>query len=253
MSISRDPAALLAARRSVPSDENRADTQVFATVRNAAAAAPLTEIAPAAPGDGTAASGFALAWAQAASTGGLIVWAAPEASFAEDGVPHAEGLAQFGVTLDRLLLVRTQAQIEALWAAEQTLTLRGACVICTVMPAKKALGLTATRRLLLAAEKHKSRCVLLRLDALGASAAWTRWRIAAAPSPGTDHELGPPAFAATLDRNRLGPTGLSWRLHWNAHEHAFHIADDEADTALDRGVAAAPVDRPAAPQRRRAV
>jgi protein ImuA len=122
-------------------------------------------------------------------------------------------------------------------------------VICTIAPSAKALSLTATRRLLLAAEKHATRCVLLRLDNAGASAAWMRWRIAAAPSRGEARELGPPAFTALLERNRAGPSGQSWRIEWNAHDRTFNAAE----AALDGAVADAPVDRPVEARRRRAI
>ncbi|MEQ1707263.1 MAG: hypothetical protein ABL864_02915 [Terricaulis sp.] len=221
----------------------------FEPIRNASACAPLTEISPAAPGDGAATLGFAFAWAQAASQSGLVLWAASEADHAEGGAPHAEGLAQLGLTLNRVLMVRTRTQAEALWATEQALRVPQAIALCTISPAKKTLSLTTTRRLLLAAEKHNTRCILLRRDAAGASAAWTRWRISAAPSQGAAHELGPPAFLAHLDRNRAGPTGLSWTLHWHSHEHVFRSSEN----TLASAVAAAFSDRSAAPRQRRAI
>lgn len=184
-------------------------------------------------------TGFALAWALGLSTQSLLVWIAPEQSFFEHGAPHAQGLAQYGVALDRLLLVRTHAQSDALWACEQALTLPNVTVVCVITHTKKTLSLTATRRLLLTAEKHRTRCILLRHDDARASAAWMRWRVGAAPSQGFGKEMGPPAFTAYLARNRAGPAGLSWRLHWISHDHAFNAC------ALDDAVAAAPADRSA--------
>ena len=224
----------------------------------AAARMPLTEVVPAAPGDHAAALGFALGWTSlgAADTGGMICWAEREFGFHEHGLPHAEGLLQYGIALDRLLVVRTEDQIDALWATEQALTAPGATVLCAVSASggsgKKSLDLTATRRLLLAAEKNKTRCVLLRLDKTGASAAWTRWRIAAAPSIGAGRELGAPAFDATLDRNRAGASGQRWRLQWNATAHAFDTLPDSLGTAVPGAVPAAPADRPLEAQRRTA-
>jgi protein ImuA len=193
-----------------------------------------------------AALGFALAWAQMLCPDGLMVWAAPEICCAEEGAPNAEGLAQFGLSLERLLIVRARTQGEALWAAEQALKVPRALTLATIAPAGKGVSLTATRRLLLAAEKHQTRAVLLRLDAAGASAAWMRWRIGAAPSRGADRELGAPAFVADLIRNRAGPASLRFLLDWSAHEHAF------ADRAMDGAASAAAPDRPAAPRRQSA-
>jgi protein ImuA len=231
----RDASELCCARAPRPV---RAQTRAFASLC-AVAEARLVEVRPAAVGDEAAAFGFSLAWALAGPSEQLIFWVAPDHGLAESGMPHAEGFAQFGLDLERLLLVRTRAQADALWAAEQALTAPGACVLCVIAPAPKPLGLTATRRLLLTAEKHNSRCILLRLDTAGASAAWMRWDIAAAPSQGAGRELGAPSFHARLTRNRAGPTGQSWRLEWNAHEHAFHAAE----AALDGDLAAALADR----------
>ncbi|MGE0828008.1 MAG: ImuA family protein [Hyphomonadaceae bacterium] len=189
--------------------------------------------------------GFALAWACVAAPESLILWATPETARGEDGVPYADGLAQFGVALDRLLTARSRTQEDALWAVEQGLRTPKTLALCAIAPSAKPLSLTATRRLLLAAETHNTRCVLLRFDRAGASAAWTRWIVSAAPSQGARRELGPPRFNVQLVRNRAGPSGQYWLLEWNAHEHAFHT--------LDGAVAAAPADRPADARQRRAV
>jgi protein ImuA len=210
-------------------------------------AARLIEVSPAEPGQEAAALAFALAWALSGARARLIFWAAPEHAWGEHGPPHAEGLAQFGLALDQLLIARARTQADALWAAEQALTLPGACVLCTIAPTPKPLSLTATRRLLLLAEKHQSQALLLRFDPAGTSAAWLRWSIAAAPSQGEARELGPPSFKAYLTRNRAGPSGQSWRLQWSADERAFRALE----RAMDGDLAAAPLDRSVATRRRR--
>jgi protein ImuA len=215
--------------------------ETFDAVRTAAAPAPLTEIMPASPGDHAAALGFALSWAVAAANDGVIFWAAAERDFFEDGLPDAEGLAQFGVGLERLLMVRANCQMDALWAAEEALRTPETIALCAISASKKPLNLTATRRLLLTAERHKTRCILLRLDNAGASAAWSRWRISAAPSLGEGRELGAPSFSAHLMRSRAGPSGQSFNLTWDSVNHAFR----PADAAMDGAVAAAPAGRPA--------
>ena len=257
MSISGAPTALRLVRaiEKLTRDESRVP-ETFDAVRAAVADAPLNEIMPASPGDHAAALGFALAWAVAAAKsstgGGVIFWAAPEQDFFEDGLPNAEGLAQFGIELDRLLMVRANSQMDALWAAEQALTTPETTAICAISPVKKPLNLTATRRLLLTAEKHKTRCVLLRLDSAGASAAWSRWNISAAPSEGMGRELGAPSFNAHLIRNRTGPSGLHFNLQWDIHSHAFHDPKAKRDAAMDGAVVLASADRPADTQTRNA-
>jgi protein ImuA len=179
----------------------------------------------------------------------LIAWTFPEHLEAEHGTLYAEGLAQFGICLERLLCIRTPNQTDALWAAEQALKLPGARALCAIAPSQKGLGLTASRRLLLLAEKHQSQCVLIRLDTPAASAAWLRFNVRSAPSEAVGRELGAPAFDVRLTRNRAGPAGQSWRLHWNPHDRALNTR-----RALDGDLAAALADRPAAaPERRYAI
>jgi protein ImuA len=255
MFISDAPAVLRLAR----GVENLSRTQThdrsrFEEVRAAVAGAPLNEIMPQAPGDHAAALGFALAWSLMAAKEGIIFWSAPEQDFFEDGLPNAEGLAQFGLALDQLIMVRANCQEDALWATEQALATPEMTALCAISPTRKALSLTATRRLLLTAEKHKTRCILLRLDSAGASAAWSRWRIGAAPSHGEGRELGPPGFAAHLARNRTGPSAISFNLQWDIHRHAFREQQDgdRQNGSAERVVgtlAAAPADGPAAPER----
>jgi protein ImuA len=255
MFISDAPAALRSARvikNSSPAEPH--ETPTFETVRTAVSGAPLNEIMPAALGDHAAALGFALAWALMASKDSVIFWAAPEQDFFEDGLPNAEGLEQFGLALDRLIMVRANSREDALWAAEQALATPEMTVLCAICPSKKPLGLTATRRLLLTAERHKTRCILLRLDQSGASAAWSRWQIRAAPSKGEERELGPPMFNANLVRSRAGPSGLSFNLQWDIHRHAFHeLQNGDRQTGQGEPVAGAlataSADRPIAGQR----
>lgn len=239
MSISLDPVAL----RLVRVTEKAPPDLTFEGLRSALAPAPLIEVMPATYGDHISALGFALAWALMASEGGLIFWAAPEQDFFEDGLPNAEGLAQFGLPLDRLLLVRAQSQKDALWATEQALSTPGIVALCAVSPSKKGVGLTETRRLLLMAEHYRTRCLLLRLDAADASAARARWQVSAAPSEAEEDELGPPAFKVRLTRNRAGPQNLSFNLRWSIHDHAFHLMENRI--TLDGDLAAEAPLRPA--------
>ncbi|MDZ7627302.1 MAG: hypothetical protein U5J99_02700 [Parvularculaceae bacterium] len=207
----------------------------------------LVEMTPAASGEEPAALAFALAWARSIERDRLLFWSAPQACLAEYGVPYAEGLAQFGLDLDALIIAATRTQIDALWAAEQALTLPGAFVLCAITPAKKPLDLIATRRLFLAAKRNKSRCALIRLDTARASAAELRFEISSAPGESVCG-LGPPAFDVRLTRNRAGPAGEAWRLQWSAHAYAFRTIPRPLDGALFP----VPADRPPAPARARA-
>jgi protein ImuA len=200
----------------------------------------LIEIAPAGPGDEVAAIGFALAWMRATIKGGLMLWTAPERIFAEHGAPYAEGLAQFGVDLKRLLIAKTRTQIDALWAAEQGLAVPHAHVLCTIAPSSKPLDLLATRRLFLAAKNNKSRCNLIRFDAARGGAAQLRFEVSPVRGENSVYGLGPPAFDVRLIRNRAGPAGGNWRLEWCAHESVFRTIP----RLLDGAVLPVPADRP---------
>jgi protein ImuA len=212
----------------------------------AMAGQPLHEVGPAGAGFEAAALGFTLALA--GSWAGLagVFWTGEEAAFAEEGAPYPAGLAQYGLALERLIVVRARKREDALWAAEQALAATGAIVICALGAQGKPLDLKASRRLLLFAERARSRCLLLTPEN-GPSAAWTRWRIAPAESDAEAGELGPPAFRAELTRHRGGPAGSSFTLDWNAHERRF------AERALAGDLSAALTDGSADPRRARAV
>lgn len=239
MSITYNPPTPLAGPKAFEPKGFRPPARLASFAEARAVETPLIEVSPAGPGDGTAALGFALAWA-AGCEDRLLVWAGPDMSLSEDGAPCAEGFAQFGVALDRLICARAHTQTDALWVAEEALKLPGALVICTIAAGKKPLSLTASRRLLLAAEKSGARGLLLRFDQPSPSAAWMGWRIAAAPSIGIGRELGAPAFTAELARYRAGPAGQIWHVQWSAHEREL--------IALDGDLAAASGDRSLTPR-----
>jgi len=231
----------------------RADrgVETFKQAFQDAAARPVTEIVPATAGDEVTAFGFALAWCGAGVRDETVLIFATDDAHAEYGAPYPPGLCQFGLDAARLLHVRTHALKDGLWACEQALTLPRMRVLC-IVPQNGRMTLTATRRLHLAAEKSGASCVLLRFDPLSPSAAWTRWRVRAAPSHGGAAELGMPRFIATLVRRRNAPSGQSWLLEWNAHEHAFtepQQISSAAGHALAGPVAAAASYGPAEAQR----
>ncbi|MEZ5996052.1 MAG: hypothetical protein R3C25_09870 [Hyphomonadaceae bacterium] len=192
----------------------------FSEVAAAMAGQPLHELCPAGSGAEAAALGFALAIAASWAGPPGVIWAGEEGVFAEDGAPYPPGLAQFGLAPERLIVVRAGKREEALWAAEQGLAARGAVVICALSARGRPLDLKATRRLLLFAEHNGARCLLLRPLA-EASAAWTRWRVAPASSEAQARELGAPAFAIELLRNRAGPAGARFTLEWNVNARAL--------------------------------
>jgi protein ImuA len=192
----------------------------FAPLAAAMARQPLHEIGPADPGGEAAALGFGLGLAASWAGPAGVFWVGEDDVFAEAGGPYPPGLQAFGLDLARLIVVRAGKREEALWAAEQGLAAPGAVVVCALGARGRPLDLKATRRLLLFAERSGARCLLLRAHA-ETSAAWTRWRVAPAPSVAEARELGAPAFELDLVRCRGGPAGARFIVDWNADEHAF--------------------------------
>lgn len=151
---------------------------------------------------------------------------------------YGPGLAAF-LDPGRLILAEPAKPADLLWAMEEGLRCPG---LTAVVGELDRLNLTAGRRLQLAAEAGATTgLVLRRADARetgegGASAATTRWRIAAAPSSAgpVPRSLGSACWRVELLRCRGGRPG-DWMVEWH-------------DATGDLALAAALCDRPAAAQ-----
>jgi protein ImuA len=148
----------------------------------------LHEIAPATAGDGAAAMGFALA------LGARFLAAAPLRTNAllilddfcarETGALYGPGLAALGLAMERLVMVRAPDAQSLLWAMEEALKSGApAFVIGEMWGGARHYGLTASRRLLLAARAGRAPALLVHGGAFGgtdnlSSAAETRFEIA---------------------------------------------------------------------------
>lgn len=200
------------------------------------ACAALHELAPAAPAQLGAAAGFALALAALRTADGrsaLIIqtdYAANEA-----GAFYGPGLDCLGLPMERLILVRVPRPVDVLWACEEALKSPGVAIVIAELPqAGEAADFTATRRLTLAARAGGGLGILLRHRPLPiATAATTRWQVAAAPStPDRFGGLGRTTFDLSLNRNRRGRCGR-FIVCWDHHACVF------LQETLSVGVAAA--------------
>jgi protein ImuA len=204
----------------------------------------LHELAPAAPMQLGATSGFGLAVAARASGDRRqVLWIATDYAAGEGGGPYGPGLDLFGLAAARLLVLRVSKPVDVLWAMEEALRCRAlACVVAEMTGEGEAADLTATRRLALAAREGVS----ARNSGLGLlirhrttampSAAATRWEIAAALSqPDAYGGIGRARFDLSLRKNRRGPSGR-WIIEWNHHERAFQpaVSVSVAPATLDR-------------------
>jgi protein ImuA len=194
----------------------------------------LHEIGPAAPLQGGAATGFAMALAARALGGrSQAVWIQPDFTVTEAGALYGPGLDLMGLSMGRLVILRVPRPRDALWAMEEALKCRAAAVVVAEI-AREAADLTATRRLALAAREGRGLGLILHPNVMSwnkplcsqpicyhPSTATTRWEVASACGARDRFGgLGPITFALSLVKNRRGRTG-QWRLSWDHHECTF--------------------------------
>jgi len=197
---------------------------------------------------GEAGSGSGFAAMLAYLLGGEWLWLSEERAWRQAGALSATGLAAIGFDPARLILALLPDATAVLRAAVDGLrcpALGGVLIELTGDP--RALDLTASRRLVLAAEKSGVSAILLRLDGQAApSAAQTRWRVTAAPSvPLAAGAPGRPAWDLELLRQRGRPAGGIWRVEWDYEQGRLRDWYERDGTALPGAVAPAAADRSA--------
>jgi protein ImuA len=218
-----------------------------AALQGGLAAGALHELAPASELQLGAAFGFALALAGLAAAKGQVLCITTEFAAREGGAPYGVGLDLFGLSLERLLILRVAHPRDALWGFEEGLKCRALAAVLAELPEEgEAADFTATRRLALAAQAGGGLGLLLRHRRYPLpSAAMTRWQVAAAASaPDRFGGLGGTRFDLTLERNRHGRCGR-FIADWNHDERTF------VPQALSLGVAATARDRSDRAHRRR--
>ncbi|MGU3494747.1 ImuA family protein [Xanthobacteraceae bacterium A53D] len=198
----------------------------------------LHEVFAATPADASAASGVTamLAGRLAGQSGGSLIWLRQEKVGRLGGVLQARGLLEIGIDPARLVLGILPDPPALLAAAGEAVRCAGVgAVVLELWRMPRALDLTATRRLALAAEGMRAAVLLLRVEAEALpSAAQTRWAVRAAPSaPLEAGAPGHPAFTLELMRQRSGPPGGPWQMEWDRDRNAFRTRDG-AGEALPR-------------------
>ena len=197
--------------------------------------------------EGREASGAAMALALAldglpAPDERSVLWVQDAASIRLTGRPYRPGLP--AALRRRVIHVEATSCEDALFALEEGLRCRElACVIGEITGNPRALGLTASRRLSLAAEKHGVPLFLGRLDAArDLSSARMRWQVSAAPSlpPRWNSQApGSPAWHAELFRARGHAPG-----EWILYDDGKTLVADRLSGTPDHGdLAAAAGDR----------
>src|SRR3569833_1037454 len=148
-----------------------------------------------------------------------VLWVQDRASIRLAGRPYRPGLPE--ELRSRRIHVAAKRAEDVLFALEEGLRCRDLlCVIGELVGNPKALGLTASRRLSLAAEKHEVPLFLVRHDArCDLSSARMRWDVHSAPSrqPRWNPAApGAPAWRVALFRARAHTEG-QWILHDAGH------------------------------------
>ena len=186
--------------------------------------ASLHEFYAAAPADGACVTGALLALARMGSGTSPILWVRHEGVDRELGALYAPGMAELGVDPGRVTLVRARDAAAALQAGLEgaRCAALGVAVI-ELWGEAKALDLTASRRLALAARSSGALVLMARIAAAPQpSAAESRWSIRAAPSRAlAANAPGDPAFSFTLLRHRGGLIPGEWHLEWSRDQNRF--------------------------------
>ncbi|KQN00760.1 hypothetical protein ASE85_08980 [Sphingobium sp. Leaf26] len=139
-----------------------------------------------------------------------------------------DGLALLGIDPNRLILIEAGSEVEMLRAGLEAARCPGISMVLMESEGRFAdYDLTASRRLVLAAEASGATILLLRGDAeQRSSGAQTRWSIRSAPSVPLEADApGLPTIEAELLRCRSGPAGGRWLLSWDAEHGCFRDRD----------------------------
>ena len=174
--------------------------------------------------DEPSAASFAVTLALRAAGEHPVVWVRQDFVGLEMGEIYAPGLAELGLSPDRLILVRARDAPAVLRAGEEAARCPPlGAVLIEPWGNPKTLDLVASRRLALAAARSGVPLFMVRAGGTPApSAASTRWSIAAAPSVALEAEApGHPTFAVNLMRDRAGSTGRNWIVEWDRDNRTF--------------------------------
>lgn len=193
----------------------------------------LHEICGADVEDHPAASGFALMLAARASGARPILWLREDRGQRQHGRLYGPGMVELGITPAKIILVTVSDTLSILRAGADILGCAGiGALVIEPLGEARALDLTASRRLVLAAEKSGVAAFILRdRVASFASAAATRWRAASALSvalPG--NAPGQVALSVELVRHRSGVPPFVLVMEWDREGHVFR------EPALSRAV-----------------
>jgi protein ImuA len=184
-----------------------------------------------------------------------IVWVRQDFVGLEMGEIYAPGLAELGLSPDRLIMVRARDGPSVLRAGEEAARCSPlGAVLIEPWGNPKTLDLVATRRLALAAARSNLPLFMVRAGGSPTpSAAASRWSVRSAPSRQMEADApGHPCFIADLLRDRAGAAGRGWTVEWTRDRLAFTDIGNSAALSGDLVPAAAGRPDHPADERRRA-
>ncbi|TCQ01267.1 protein ImuA [Sphingomonas sp. PP-F2F-A104-K0414] len=173
--------------------------------------------------DSASGAGFAVASVLAARAA-PVMWLRTEASERQGGRLHATGLVEMGLDVSSLVLGLVEDETDLLRAAADAARCHGVgTLLIESWGRAPKIDLTATRRLMLAAEASGVTILSLRIGADPVpSAAASRWQVAACRSRPLEADApGKPTFDIELLRRRGGQAGLRWRVEWDRDAYIF--------------------------------
>ena len=186
----------------------------------------IHEVLPKSMQDLGSAAGFAFGLAaRAQQTQAPTLYIQHDFTIAETGRPYLPGLKLAGFDAASLIYLHVPRPEDVVWAMGEALKCKGFSTVIAEFPAHvRALDLTATRRLTLAAQEGMGFGLILRhTGTIEPNAATTRWFVSAAPSRADKFGgLGPARFHLDLVKNRFGPCG-QWQVEWHSHERKFAV------------------------------
>jgi protein ImuA len=203
----------------------------------------LHELFAATETDQAAVAGFALMLAIRIG-GGPILWLRQDGAVRAAGHVHAAGMVELGFDPARLIEVVVPDEVALLRAAGDAVRCpEVAMVLIEPWKAARAIDLTASRRLAIAAEASGVTVLMLRGQADPApSAAYSRWQIrGAAAVPLEGDAPGHATIEVALLRHRRGLAEFRICLEWDRDQRCFR------EPALSGALVSFPADRSPAP------
>lgn len=199
----------------------------------------LHELLPACHGDfaATIGFGFGLVTRIIRTRPGFVLWVHPSHQAFRHGAIYPVGLATIGFDPDRLIQLSAPKTRNVLWALEEGLANSALAAVIGVLPENDRIyDFTASRRLAMRAAENGVAALLIRNHPTfkTATAAETRWSVAAAPSEAQHRVgqpmpgLGAPRWQIRLTKCKRGMPGR-WQVEWNHETLSFRLAAPLAD------------------------